>query len=88
MNKHESIFTPAVPTDVSVNPIQSNNDWAAMRDACEADAGGFHGEIAGKTIHWFNEALQAWLMQDADGRWAGWNAQGEAVSLEGQPWSP
>ncbi len=88
MNMHDSIFTPTVPADIKVNPIQSNEDWVTMRAACEADAGGFHGEIASKTIHWFNEELQAWLLRDESGYWRGWTDSGVAITLEDKNWRP
>ncbi|QMW24719.1 AMP-binding protein [Sandaracinobacteroides saxicola] len=52
-----------------------------MRDACVADPGAFHGDIAATTIHWFVREQNAWLMRDADGVWRGWDATtGAAVS--------
>ena len=70
----------------AVNPVRSGDDWRAMRNACLNDPGKFHGEIAGKTIHWYLPnigACGAWLMRGADGTWSGWDAEsGDVVSPE------
>ncbi len=70
----------------AVNPVRSGDDWRAMRNACLNDPGKFHGEIAGKTIHWYLPnigACGAWLMRGADGTWSGWDAEsGDLVSPE------
>ncbi|HEY0832804.1 MAG TPA: AMP-binding protein [Azospirillum sp.] len=82
-----AVFTPPLPTDATVNPIRTAEDWQRMRDACAADPGAFHGGIAAETIHWFDGA--AWLMRDADGVWRGWNATtGEpAERADWTPWT-
>ena len=61
----------------TVNPVRTQTDWQAMRNACLADPGAFHGDIASQTIHWFvgdMGAHGAWLTRDGDGYWAGWDA--------------
>ncbi|WP_295528408.1 AMP-binding protein [Novosphingobium sp. Chol11] len=71
--------TPRRAPDVTatVNPVRSGADWQTMRDACLADPGAFHGDIANRTIHWFVGdvgANGAWIMLGEDGRWSGWDA--------------
>ena len=68
------------PVDVPVctNTIRTRADWDAMRAAVLADPGAFHGEIAGRTVHWFVSALGiagAWVARDDAGTWSGWDAQ-------------
>ena len=52
-----------------------------MRDACIQDPGAFHGDIAAKTLHWFDPASHSWLSQntkgtkDTNGNWHGWKIQ-------------
>jgi acrylyl-CoA reductase (NADPH)/3-hydroxypropionyl-CoA dehydratase/3-hydroxypropionyl-CoA synthetase len=56
-----------------------------MRDACLADPGAFHGNIALRTLHWFVDGVGpqgAWLTRDGEGRWSGWDA------LTGAPVAP
>ena len=62
---------------VQVNRVRTRADWDAMRAAALADPGAFHGEIAGRGMHWFVAdcgASGAWLARGADGRWHGWDA--------------
>ncbi|MDJ0894609.1 MAG: AMP-binding protein [Alphaproteobacteria bacterium] len=80
-------FQPPVPTDVRVNPIRSAADWRAMRAACEADPGAFHGEIAAKTLHWFDPESKAWLSKGEDGHWAGW-AAADGKPASKADWTP
>ncbi len=59
------------------NPVRNAHDWRAMRDACIADPGRFHGEIAARTIHWFVPEVRArgaWLAKSPTGEWSGWDA--------------
>lgn len=59
------------------NPVKTRNDWDAMRAAVLADQGAYHGEIAGRIIHWFVPSLGsagAWVSRNTDGTWAGWDA--------------
>ncbi|WP_448188105.1 AMP-binding protein [Azospirillum sp. sgz301742] len=80
-----AVFTPPLPQDVTVNPIRSAVDWQRMRTACERDPGAFHGDIAARTIHWFDGT--AWLTRGADGVWRGWDAvTGEPA--ERHDWTP
>ncbi len=80
------ILMSAPAVVAAVNPVRSGDDWRDMRNACLNDPGKFHGEIAGKTIHWYVPnigACGAWLMRGADGTWSGWDAQsGDMVSPE------
>ena len=48
-------FTPAVPTNIMVNPIQSQGDWDAQRKACDENLGEFHGKIAEANTHWYHK---------------------------------
>jgi acrylyl-CoA reductase (NADPH) / 3-hydroxypropionyl-CoA dehydratase / 3-hydroxypropionyl-CoA synthetase len=62
---------------VQVNRVRTRADWDAMRAAALADPGAFHGEIAGRGLHWFVAdcgASGAWLARGADGHWHGWDA--------------
>ena len=69
------------PQTVSANPILTRADWQRVRDACVADPGAFHGEIAAREIHWYDPALRAWITwDDAAGTWTGFDGQtGEPV---------
>ena len=61
----------------TANPVRTRADWQAMRDACLADPGAFHGDRALRTIHWFVARVGphgAWLTRDRDGNWTGWDA--------------
>jgi acrylyl-CoA reductase (NADPH)/3-hydroxypropionyl-CoA dehydratase/3-hydroxypropionyl-CoA synthetase len=74
------------------NPIRSRADWQRMRDACVADPGAFHAEIASREIHWFDATRRRWLTVGEDGRWRGFDAR-TGLPVEGpdrdawQPWS-
>ena len=79
----------------SVNPVQTRDDWNAMRSAALADPGAFHGAIAARTIHWYVPDIGdagAWLSRAEDGRWSGWDAAtGDAliagVAADFVPWT-
>ncbi len=68
------------------NPVRSREHWESMRAAVLADPGAFHGRIAARTMHWFVADVGtagAWLSQDDDGRWSGWDAaSGAAVTVD------
>ncbi len=83
----EEVFTPPLPAEVRVNPIRTGADWQALRQACLADPGAFHGEIAAREIHWFHPEHEAWLSQ-RDGAWHGFRvADGQPFSIaEWTPW--
>ncbi len=82
-----AVFTPPVPADVHVNPIRSHADWQAMRDACRADPGAFHGAMAARALHWYHSGQDAWLSQGEDGSWRGWRvADAAPVTLDS--WTP
>ena len=84
---YDAPFTPPLPSDVTVNPIRSQADWDAMRAACEADPGGFHGTIAAAEIHWYHPGKDAWLTQTADGTWSGWRCiDGSEITVD--HWTP
>ncbi|MBF0334964.1 MAG: hypothetical protein HQL40_15165, partial [Alphaproteobacteria bacterium] len=68
----DAVLVPPLPTDVTVNPIRDGAAWRAMREACLTDPGAFHGDIAARTIHWFDGG--AWLSRDDDGVWRGFDA--------------
>jgi acrylyl-CoA reductase (NADPH)/3-hydroxypropionyl-CoA dehydratase/3-hydroxypropionyl-CoA synthetase len=76
MNELATVISAPVPV-ASRNPVRTGDDWRAMRSACLADSGRFHGDIAASTIHWFVDQIGAngaWLMRDEDGIWRGWDA--------------
>jgi acrylyl-CoA reductase (NADPH)/3-hydroxypropionyl-CoA dehydratase/3-hydroxypropionyl-CoA synthetase len=65
------------PPSALVNRITSRAAWQAARDACHADPGRFHGDIASREIHWFEPAAGprgAWIRLDDDGCWRGFDA--------------
>ena len=66
--------SPKVPTAIT-NPIIDQQQWQSMRDACITDPGGFHGDIAAKTLHWFDPLSKSWLSQNSDGDWHGWQLE-------------
>ena len=45
-----------------------------MRDACLADPGAFHGDIASREIHWFDARASEWLSLGDDEQWHGYDA--------------
>jgi len=86
-----SSATTAVPPTARVNPIRTRDDWQAQRDACLADPGRFHGDIASREIHWFDAARRRWLTLGDDGQWHGFDARTGLPVLgpsgaEWQPW--
>ena len=82
------------PPSALVNRITSRAAWQAARDACLADPGRFHGDIASGEIHWFEPAAGphgAWIRRDGDGVWRGFDgASGAAVQpalpTDYRPW--
>ena len=58
-----------------------------MREACAADPGAFHGDLAKRQICWFladQRPNGAWAYFDNDeGRWIGWDgATGASVTVD------
>lgn len=76
------VASPAVPP--RANPLTDSASWTAMRNACIADPGGFHGDQARSSICWYLPDLQAWGYFDRDaGAWTGWDATtGAPLSLD------
>ena len=63
---HAIAASPQVP-DAQINPVRTAADWQRMREACLADPGAFHGEIAASEIHWFVAGVGsqgAWLKSE------------------------
>lgn len=84
----DAVFTPPLPGTVRINPVRDGKTWQAMREACAADPGAFHGAVAARNIHWFHPGSNAWLTQTDDGAWTGFDAAtGAAVTLGGA-WTP
>ncbi len=90
-------FTPGLvtPPVARVNPYTDRESWQRARDACLADPGAYHGDIARREIHWFEPSVGAhgaWLhWNDQAGRWEGFDARsGEPVApalpVDYQPW--
>lgn len=83
----------APPRAPRSNPIRSRVDWEAQRAAFLADPGAFHGAIARSAIHWYDQALGAWITWDeAAARWTGLDARtGAAVEVpygpDHEPWT-
>ena len=81
------------PPHAFTNPLRTRADWEAARDACRADAGAYHGDIAASTIHWFDPSLGtqgAWLTRGDDGVWSGWDVASLAPLPAARPadWRP
>jgi len=91
----------AAPTPVAISPpsalinrITSREAWQAAREACLADPGRYHGEIASREIHWFEPACGVkggWITRGEDGRWHGFDAAtGVAIApdlpADYEPW--
>ena len=86
----ERVKAPRLVPNVgaAVNPVRTRADWQAMRDACLADPGAFHGNIALRTLHWFVDGVTpqgAWLTRTGDGQWSGWDASTGAPVAPGLP---
>ncbi|MES2525147.1 MAG: AMP-binding protein [Gemmatimonadota bacterium] len=56
------------------NPVRTREDWEAQRAASRDDPGRYHGDIAARTLHWFDGALKAWITRGDDGAWRGFDA--------------
>jgi acrylyl-CoA reductase (NADPH)/3-hydroxypropionyl-CoA dehydratase/3-hydroxypropionyl-CoA synthetase len=77
------------------NTIVDKASWQAMRAACLADPGQFHGDLAKRHICWFlpdqaENGVWAFFDDQADA-WTGWDAKtGAPVALdlpaEFEPW--
>ena len=84
----ESLTRPALPPRVRNNRVRTAADWRAMRAACIADPGKFHGDIAGRTLHWFVPdvgSAGAWLSRSETGAWTGWDAVSAAPIVAALP---
>jgi len=58
-----------------------------VRHAASDPAAEFWERWASQELHWFHDALGAWLSQSADGGWTGWNVHGSPTTLDSwQPW--
>ena len=72
-----------VPARAHYNDLRTRADWERARAASVADPGRFHGDIAKRTIHWYDATLGpagAWIAFDQDaGRWTGFDARSGAV---------
>jgi acrylyl-CoA reductase (NADPH)/3-hydroxypropionyl-CoA dehydratase/3-hydroxypropionyl-CoA synthetase len=67
---------PGAAADIRSNPVRSRADFEAMRAACLADPGAFHGAIALAELHWLFPDVGpngTWLTRGDDG-WSGWDA--------------
>jgi len=56
-----------------INPVLDAAIWRQMRSAAAADPGAFHGDIAKRTLHWYDPATSAWITLDGD-TWRGFDA--------------
>ena len=82
------------PLPALINPITTRAAWQAARDACRADPGRYHGDVASREIHWFEPSVGAqgaWLSRDAGGVWRGFDAASgtpvsPALAAGYQPW--
>jgi len=73
------------PVPAQHNTIVDKAAWQAMREACLADPGRFHGDLAKRHICWFlpdQGQSGVWAFVDAD-VWTGWDAKtGAPVTLD------
>jgi acrylyl-CoA reductase (NADPH)/3-hydroxypropionyl-CoA dehydratase/3-hydroxypropionyl-CoA synthetase len=69
------------------NPIRNLDDWTAMRQACDADPGAFHGEIAAAEIHWYHPENDSWLSREGKGSWQGWRVS-DCARTDVPSWEP
>ena len=91
----ESTPGPVTPPAARVNPYATREAWQHARDACVADPGRYHGDIARREIHWFEPSAGpqgAWLHWNGEtARWEGFDAHtGASVAptlpADYQPW--
>ena len=58
-----------------------------VQRAASDPAAKFWERWASQELHWFHDALGAWLSQSTDGGWTGWNVDGSPTTLDSwQPW--
>lgn len=74
-------------TKIFANTIKTRKDWEQQRALSVADPGRFHGNIAKKTIYWFNSDLLSWVKySEKDNKWRGFSASnGLEVNCEKLP---
>lgn len=67
-------------------PLLSAADEDRHRASARADPGAYHGDIAAKELHWFDD--NAWLRREANGTWKSLDT-GDNRTLERAPgWTP
>ena len=57
------------PAAAVINTLTSRAAWQQAHDACRADPGRFHGDVARSELHWFEPSL------GAHGAWIRWVAE-------------
>ncbi|BAU29623.1 3-hydroxypropionyl-CoA synthetase /3-hydroxypropionyl-CoA dehydratase /acrylyl-CoA reductase (NADPH) [Aneurinibacillus soli] len=69
------------------NPILTREDWNKQRHLAEQDPGNFHGDIAKREIHWYDEQANAWMIwNDEHNQWMGLDADtGAPVTVTHSP---
>ena len=74
-------------TKVKSNPILTKEDWTKQRREAEKDPGNFHGDIAKREIHWFDEKTNTWIVwSDEQNQWMGLDATtGQPVPVTYSP---
>ncbi len=80
-----STATAVAPQTPEINPVRTRADWVRMRELALQDPGAFHGDIAAREIHWFDDALGAWLSLQEDGVWRGFDATSGAPVTAAYP---
>ena len=61
--------------------------YERVRRVASDPAAEFWESWASQELHWFHDALGAWLSQSADGSWTGWMPDGSPTTLNSwQPW--
>lgn len=82
------------PPQARRNALVTRTGWEEERHACERDPGAYHGDIAARTIHWFDPGTGsngAWLSFDPDvGTWSGWDAHSlePVIGARDAAWRP
>lgn len=78
---------------VKSNPILTREEWNRQRDQAERNPGQFHGDIAKREIHWYDQKSNAWIVwSDEHNQWLGLDAEtGASVTVtyspNYEPWS-
>ena len=92
MEREDITSSPEVPSDLVKLCVGGLADghaaYAIVQSAASDPAAEFWGKWASRELHWFHDALGAWLSQSADDSWTGWLPDGSPTTLDSwQPWN-